>query len=91
MNDFNKLIESFITQIKDGRCDIYNEISLQHELGFFLRSAVGGTYKVQFYFGLDPASLVKKEIDIVAFTDDKAETFAFELKYEVDPENRTGR
>ena len=30
----------FSEHIKDGKIEIYNEFSLQHELGIFLRNAI---------------------------------------------------
>ena len=34
----NDLIDDFIQKIRKGDIEIYNEFSLQHELGFFLRN-----------------------------------------------------
>ena len=76
--------------------DIYNEISLQLELGLFLRAALAGSsFKVQFERNINsfvPISrpsggFVKKEIDIVIFdgkTPQKSkERYAIELKFPV--------
>ena len=57
----------FIKEIEKGNVEIYNEFSLQHELGCFLRK---DNRIVQFernvsHFGLDKKNYVKKEIDIV--------------------------
>lgn len=64
-----------------GEVEIYNEFSLQHELGIFLRANVTD-YKIQFerntkFFGIQ--NTVKHEIDIVIFDD--SERYAIELKY----------
>ena len=63
MNIQNK-IESFISKLKDASADIYNEFSLQHELGIFLRKSINDK-KIQFernisYFGFDKKSFIKK-------------------------------
>ena len=64
--------------------EIYNEFSLQHELGIYLRNNMP-EYKVQFernvkYFLNDNAIKTRKhEIDIVVFNEQ--ERYAIELKY----------
>ena len=75
------LLIEFMKLIKTGEIEIYNEFSLQHELGIFLRERLP-EYKVQFerntkFFGL--AGLVKHEMDIVIYNDTMK--FAVELKY----------
>ena len=82
-----KLIEDFLnyelTKLINSD-SIYNEFSLQHELGIYLRANMPG-YKVQFernatYF--DISGTVKHEIDIAVFKEkDKGERYAIELKY----------
>lgn len=81
--------------------DLYNEISLQLELGIYLRNLCGSLgYKVQFERNINsfvPIStplggFVKKEIDIVIFNGDKdkpeksTERYAIELKFPVNGE-----
>ena len=82
-----KLIEDFLNYELPkliGSDSIYNEFSLQHELGIYLRKKMPG-YKVQFernatYFGVNDT--VKHEIDIAVFREeDKGERYAIELKY----------
>lgn len=79
--------------------DLYNEISLQLELGIYLRNSLSDngykTYKVQFERNINsfhPIStpsggFVKKEIDIVIFDGNKPEKskerYAIELKFPV--------
>ena len=75
------LLHEFMLQVGKEQIEIYNEFSLQHELGIFLRERLQG-YKVQFerntkYFGL--TDLVKHEIDIVVYDD--VRKYAVELKY----------
>jgi len=65
--------------------DIYNEFSLQHEMGIYLRNTLP-TYKVQFerdlsFFGIYK-KLEKREIDISIFNLDKTEKYAIEFKYQ---------
>lgn len=76
-----KLIKEFMNLIAEGKVEVYNEFSLQHELGIYLREKMPG-YKVQFerntkFFEID--GLVKHEIDIVIY--DGNEKHAIELKY----------
>lgn len=74
MTDFMRFIIS-------DNVEVYNEFSLQHELGIYLRNKLPD-YKVQFernakYF--DIHDTIKHEIDIVVFND--REKYAIELKY----------
>lgn len=65
---------------------MYNEFSLQHELGIYLRSALPDM-RVQFernvsFFFSDKTRFTKREIDISTFSPaDKRLAFAIELKY----------
>ncbi len=75
------LLHKFMDMVEGGQIEVYNEFSLQHELGIFLRERLSD-YKVQFerntkYFGISGS--VKHEIDIVIFND--SERCAVELKY----------
>mgnify|MGYP000843923521 FL=1 len=77
------VVSDFFRLVLQQNIDIYNEFSLQHELGFFLRRVLP-TYKVQFernvsYFTSN-TNTIKKEIDISIFSDDKSEKYALELK-----------
>lgn len=76
-----ELLLSFLECIEREEIEIYNEFSLQFELGIFLRNKLNG-YKVQFerntkFWGIN--NLVKHEIDIVVYND--TERYAIELKY----------
>ena len=79
-------IKGFFSAVQNGIIEIYNEFSFQHELGIYLRKKFPDK-KVQFernveYFGFDKSALVKKEIDISVFSDDKTDmSCVFELKY----------
>ena len=78
----NKLHE-FMDMVTDGIVEVYNEFSLQHELGIFLREEFHD-YKVQFerntkFFGI--TGTIKHEIDIVIYNDEGK--YAVELKYPV--------
>ena len=75
------LLYEFMNIVEDDQIEIYNEFSLQHELGVFLRSRIPN-YKVQFernikFFGI--MGTIKHEIDIVVYND--KEKYAVELKY----------
>ena len=79
--NLKNLIEEFMDLVAVDKVEIYNEFSLQHELGIFLRGKLKG-YKVQFerntkYFGI--TGTTKHEIDIVVYND--TEKYAIELKY----------
>ncbi len=77
------LLNQFMKLVVKKEIEVYNEFSLQHELGIFLRNNIVG-YKVQFerntkYFGI--SGTIKHEIDIVIYND--IEKYAIELKYPV--------
>lgn len=94
--DVKGLIEEFLKQkVATKEVSIYNEFSLQHELGIYLREALPKDYKVEFERNIrcfdkafDENKYVKKEIDIVIYKveSDKDyikayEKYAIELKY----------
>lgn len=47
MSELTELTKRFVASVSENRIDIYNEFSLQHEFGIFLRAALPG-YAVQF-------------------------------------------
>lgn len=76
-----KLLQAFVQELQSGNIQIYNEFSLQHELGIYLRNALPD-YRVEFernvkFFNI--SNTVKKEIDIVVYNGNKK--FAIELKH----------
>lgn len=78
--DIEPLLNDFMELVATGDIEIYNEFSLQHELGIFLRGKLSG-YKVQFernakFFEITDTK--KHEIDIVIYND--YEKTAIELK-----------
>ena len=86
MHDY---IEKFVEQVRNDEVEVYNEFSLQHELGFFLRESFNPQKslfpKVQFerpasYF-FPKQKFKKKEIDICIFNSDKIPNTAIELKF----------
>ncbi|MEK6989604.1 hypothetical protein NST08_05045 [Paenibacillus sp. FSL K6-1566] len=83
MLELKKSVLEFFRHIQENHIEIYNEFSLQHELGIFLRERLP-QYKVQFernvsYFSSN-RNTIKKEIDISIFSEDKLEKYAIELK-----------
>lgn len=77
----HKYLQAFVEELKKGKIEVYNEFSLQHELGIYLRNTLPN-YKVEFernvsFFNL--TDTIKKEIDIVIYN--KNEKFAIELKF----------
>jgi hypothetical protein len=81
--DLSIYISDFFRYADSQRIELYNEFSLQHELGIYLRNRCPN-YSVQFerninyFFGINTTT-VKKEIDITVY--DKNEKFAIELKF----------
>ncbi|TXI19898.1 MAG: hypothetical protein E6Q62_02860 [Nitrosomonas sp.] len=79
-------IETFFDQVRSGEIEIYNEFSLQHELGIFLRNLMPN-HKVQFernvsFFEYQKSNLYKKEIDItISGRENGRPMCALELKY----------
>lgn len=79
--NLENIITEFMSLVGLGQIEVYNEFSLQHELGIFLRARITG-YKVQFerntkFFGIQVT--IKHEIDIVIYNE--KEKYAIELKY----------
>ena len=75
-----ELLYEFMSIVEDNQVEIYNEFSLQHELGIFLRTQLSD-YKVQFerntkFFEI--TGTTKHEIDIVVYNE--KEKYAVELK-----------
>jgi len=85
--DTETCLRDFFQEVARGVIEIYNEFSLQHELGCFLRSRFPHPeYKIQFerpvsFFDLNRSSFVKKEIDVSVFTPDRTVRVAIELKF----------
>ncbi|MEI6746326.1 MAG: hypothetical protein WCL34_10215 [Methylococcaceae bacterium] len=71
-----KIIKDFAEKIAEGTIEIYNEFSLQNELGIFLRGqSTFSNMKVQFerpvsFFGSDE-DFIKREIDIAIYSEDE--------------------
>ena len=78
-----KLLYDFVAMVENEQVEVYNEFSLQHELGIYLREKLP-KYKVQFernakFFGI--SDTLKHEIDVVIYND--TEKYAAALKYPV--------
>jgi hypothetical protein len=79
-------IEDFAKSLSSGAIEIYNEFSLQHELGIFLRNHLKDC-KIYFernvsYFNFNKSKFEKKEIDISIISANSGERLsAIELKY----------
>lgn len=83
MLNLRQLVDDFFLSVHFNNIEIYNEFSLQHELGIFLRNKLPN-YRIQFernvsYFTPD-IKTIKKEIDITIFNQDKSEKYAIEFK-----------
>lgn len=87
MLEIPTVVRAFFQTIAEGKTEVYNEFSLQHELGCFLRqSLLVAGYKVQFerpvrLFGLRRDGFVKSEIDITLVSACGSERYAIELKF----------
>ena len=82
--DLAALATDFFDLVRRGHVEIYNEFSLQHELGVHLRQALPPDWKVQFerpvdYFGISRSKTGKKELDITVVRGN--ECHAIELKF----------
>lgn len=81
-----KVVADLAQQVSSERLEIYNEFSLQHELGLLLRNAFPERL-VQFernvsFFGFDKPDFEKREIDIVVYNKERSLLdVAIELKF----------
>ncbi|MEQ6375607.1 hypothetical protein RZN25_01995 [Bacillaceae bacterium S4-13-56] len=84
MLELKVIVQDFFHYVKADNIEIYNEFSLQHELGIYLRSKFPN-YKIQFErnvsFFTNDTKTIKKEIDIVIYNADQSEKYAIELKH----------
>ena len=83
--NFEDIINDFWRYVKQNEIELYNEFSLQHELGIFLRNKLPN-YIIQFerntsFFGLKNIPTIKKEIDVVIYIPNMTEKYAIEIKY----------
>jgi hypothetical protein len=81
------VIDKFFAYATKNNIEIYNEIALQFELACYFRKSLGKEYKVQLernitFLGMARGDFVKKEIDIVIFSDVRVlkDIFVVELK-----------
>lgn len=80
------VVANLTQMVSDGELDIYNEFSLQHELGILLRKEYPDKL-IQFernvsFFGFTKTNFVKREIDIVVYDNKNMSLDAvIELKY----------
>lgn len=84
--DLRGHIQSFFRAVGQKEIDIYNEFSLQHEFGIWLRKhAHHPNLKIQFerpvrFFGVD-GKLTKKEIDLACYAPPLAPILVMEFKF----------
>ena len=79
-------IIKFLYEIQENKIEIYNEFSLQHELGIFLRNTLNDDLKIQFERNVDfffnyKDGFTKKEIDISIYNKEFSNKFSIELKF----------
>ena len=80
-----RIDDQLVIDLKAGVTEIYNEFSLQHEIGILMRQVLPDC-RVQFernvsFFGFNKTMFEKKEIDISIFTSAKNPMKAIELKF----------
>lgn len=81
-----KILQEFVKSVAQGRVEIYNEFSLQHEFGIHLRKKFPDM-KIQFERNVtslfqQTSHFIKKEIDICVCSQDQIQKHsAFELKF----------
>jgi len=84
--ELQKHIETFFVAVGRREIEIYNEFSLQHEFGIYLRARLGnGQIRIQFerpttFFGIG-SRLTKKEIDLACFQSPEKPLAAVEFKF----------
>lgn len=84
--ELSQNIQHFFDAAGRGKVEIYNEFSLQHEFGIWLRARIGEPQtRIQFerparFFGVD-RKLTKKEIDLACFTPPVVPLAAMEFKF----------
>ena len=85
-SELNQHIRHFFDAVGRSEIEIYNEFSLQHEFGTWLRARIGDPQtRIQFerparFFGVD-RKLSKKEIDLACFTPPTVPLAAVEFKF----------
>jgi hypothetical protein len=86
MGALTEYLAEFSDLVRSGAVEIYNEFSLQHEFGVFLRAKLPQS-KVQFeqnvrFFLPSAERMLKSEIDITVFSPDRKHLqHAIELKF----------
>jgi hypothetical protein len=86
MGQLAMLAAQFVESVSARQIEVYNQFSLQHEFGIFLREKVLA-FRVQFernvsFFFSHKNSFAKRETDISVFSPNKEELrLAIELKY----------
>jgi hypothetical protein len=84
--DLGRLVAQFFDAVGRREIDIYNEFSLQHEFGIWLRERTHPSeLKFQFerpasFFGVD-GKLIKKEIDLACFAPPLVPVMVMEFKF----------
>jgi hypothetical protein len=85
-DELRQHLQSFFAAVGRQEIEIYNEFSLQHEFGLFLRTKTSdGAVKIQFerpaaFFGITN-KLTKKEIDLACFRSPEKPLAAVEFKF----------
>ncbi len=86
MAELIESVDRFFRLVGDGTVEVYNEFSLQHELGIYVRTFLPKERKVQFerptgLFPVAPLEYLKREIDISVFRAGERPEVVLELKF----------
>lgn len=81
----NELLESFMNKVGSNFFEVYNEATMQYELGLYLRKELPEEYNVQFeknvmFLGADNSQCIKKDVDILVYTENLKEIYAIQVK-----------
>lgn len=91
--DLEKLIIEFLEKIKTKEINVYSESNLEIRLAQHLMLNVPSDFIVENQrnvedFGIDKHSVLKREMDIVIYNQDKSIKYEIELKYPTTKRNR---
>lgn len=91
--DLENLINDFLEKTKKEKINIYSESNLEIRLAQHLMLNIPSDFKVENQrnvedFGIDKHTVLKKEMDIVIYNQDKSIKYEIELKYPTTKRNR---
>ncbi len=94
MNNLNleELVRDFFTKVERENMEIYSESNMEIRLSHYLLDNVPKGFKVETqrnvdFFGINKSDVLKKEMDIVIYNEDKSIKYEIELKYPTTKKN----